>query len=101
MQIKVAGAGAGKTTNLANIISSLSFSEGKNTYCIAFSNSATENISKRVNSTLKYIPKNLKISTIHSFLFSEIIGCIINSLRRYRQYLFHKNTYTGINEYRR
>lgn len=73
MQIKVAGAGAGKTTNLANIISSLSFSEGKNTYCIAFSNSATENISKRVNSTLKYIPKNLKISTIHSFLFSEII----------------------------
>ena len=73
MQIKVAGAGAGKTTNLAKIISSLSFSEGKNTYVIAFSNSATENIRKRVDSILKSTPKNLKISTIHSFLYNEII----------------------------
>lgn len=74
MKVNVAGAGAGKTTMMADLITNTDIPEGKIVYCIAFTNAATENIKHKVVLKLGSIPKNIKISTIHSFLYQEIIN---------------------------
>ena len=74
MIVNVAGAGAGKTTQMANLITRDYIPEGKIVFCIAFTNAAAENIEKKLIKKLGAIPSNIKISTIHSFLYQELIS---------------------------
>lgn len=75
MKISIAGAGAGKTTKMAEkIIESYErLAEHLNIYCIAFTNNAAEHISNKLLQYFGDIPKRIKVSTIHSFLYQEII----------------------------
>lgn len=73
MKINVAGAGAGKTTKMAELITGIEIPEGKVIFCIAFTNAAATNIAEKVEEKLGDIPNNIKISTIHSFLYQELI----------------------------
>ena len=73
MKVNVAGAGAGKTTKMAELITGLEMSEGKIVFCIAFTNAAAKNITEKVEEKLGIIPDNIKISTIHSFLYQELV----------------------------
>lgn len=73
MEINVAGAGAGKTTKMADLILNYDIPKGKIIFCIAFTNAAVENIEKRIMSKKGHVPDNIKISTIHSFLYQELI----------------------------
>ncbi|MGI6215238.1 MAG: UvrD-helicase domain-containing protein [Christensenellales bacterium] len=73
MEVNVAGAGAGKTTKMADLIMSHDIPYGKILFCIAFTNAAADNIKQKVIEKLGAIPSNIKISTIHSFLYQELI----------------------------
>ena len=84
MKVNVAGAGAGKTTQMADIIIKQDVPEGKIIFCIAFTNAAADNITEKVAKKLGEIPDNIKISTIHSFLYQEIV-------EPYYYFLYGKN----------
>lgn len=75
MRISIAGAGAGKTTKMVDkIIESHESCPGHlNIYCIAFTNNAVEHIANKLSNHFGEIPKRIKVSTIHSFLYQEII----------------------------
>jgi len=73
MRIEVAGAGAGKTTSMAARILSRDIPKGKVVYCVAFTNAAADNISGRIERACGSVPPNIRISTIHSFLYTELI----------------------------
>ncbi len=73
MKVNVAGAGAGKTTKMAELITELEIPEGKVVFCIAFTNAAATNITEKVEKMLGVIPNNIRISTIHSFLYQELV----------------------------
>lgn len=75
MRISIAGAGAGKTTKMADKIieSHECLAEHLNIYCIAFTNNAAEHIANKLSHHFGEIPKRIKVSTIHSFLYQEII----------------------------
>lgn len=73
MKVNVAGAGAGKTSLMAELITGCEIPEGRFVFCIAFTNAATENIVEKVKKKLGVVPENIKISTIHSFLYQELI----------------------------
>lgn len=74
MKINVAGAGAGKTTKMAEVVSRIEIPEGKIVFCIAFTNAAAKNITDKVKDKYGTVPENIKISTIHSFLYQELIN---------------------------
>lgn len=75
MKIEIAGAGAGKTTNLAQKIISCYMSEkNKIIYCVSFTNSSVQTITEKLEAYFGVIPDNIRISTIHSFLYTEIIS---------------------------
>lgn len=76
MRIDVAGAGAGKTTCLANAIIETHkyIPKNKNIYCVAFTNNAVASIKEKLISYYDVIPKNIVISTIHSFLYNEFVS---------------------------
>ena len=76
MNITIAGAGAGKTTNLASRIKQryLKSNDSRNIYCIAYTNNAVDNISRRLAEVFQgSTPDYIHVQTIHSFLFQEII----------------------------
>ena len=73
MIVNVAGAGAGKTTKMADYVLRHDVPVGKVVFCIAFTNAAADNIKEKVAAKLGSIPNNIKISTIHSFLYQELI----------------------------
>lgn len=75
MIITVAGAGAGKTSGLAEkIISDMNeLPKEKMIYCIAFTNNATDSIRTKLLEHYGEMPNNIKVATIHSFLYEEII----------------------------
>lgn len=73
MIVNVAGAGAGKTTKMADYVLGHAVPAGKIVFCISFTNAAADNIKEKVSSKLGSIPNNIKISTIHSFLYQELI----------------------------
>lgn len=73
MIVNVAGAGAGKTTKMADIIMEHDIPDGKIVFCIAFTNAAADNIKEKVAERMGGVPDNIKISTIHSFLYQELI----------------------------
>ena len=73
MEINVAGAGAGKTTKMADLITEYDIPDGKIVFCIAFTNTAADNIMNHIKAKQGSVPKNIRISTIHSFLYQELI----------------------------
>lgn len=75
MKISIAGAGAGKTTTMADKIVKmhLQSEEYLNIYCITFTNNAAACIEKKIKKHYGELPKNIIVSTIHSFLYREII----------------------------
>lgn len=76
MRIIIAGAGSGKTTSMASIIAESAKNRlpGKYYFCIAFTNNAVEHISSKLRELYHgEIPKYIKVMTIHSFLYQEVI----------------------------
>lgn len=73
MRIVVAGAGAGKTTNMASHIGSCEIPPGKVVYCVAFTNAAADNIRAKLANLTGMVSESIRVSTIHSFLYSELI----------------------------
>ena len=75
MKIYIAGAGAGKTTTMTNKIVELreKIDDYKIIFCLTFTNSAAKCIESRLNKYYGHIPNNIRVSTIHSFLYREII----------------------------
>lgn len=79
MEINIAGAGAGKTTKMSDKIILLrnQIDENKKIFCVAFTNSAVDCIRRKLCEHYVQIPENIIVSTIHSFLYREIINRII------------------------
>ena len=75
MKIEIAGAGAGKTTNLAQKIINKheEIASSKNIYCISYTNKSKEKILSKLEEHYLKLPENIIVSTIHSFLNQEII----------------------------
>lgn len=74
-KIQIAGAGAGKTYSMAEYILEYDKlnSENKDIIAITYTNTAKENIYKKVYEKEFKVPERLKIYTIHSFLLEYII----------------------------
>ncbi len=76
MNITIAGAGAGKTTNLAERIKRRyeETKDFKNIYCVAYTNNAVDNINRKFEENFEGdITDCIHVQTIHSFMFQEII----------------------------
>lgn len=73
MRIEVAGAGAGKTSNMASRLLAEELPDGKIIYCVAFTNTAVRHIEAKLVEMNGSAPLGIRISTIHSFLNTEII----------------------------
>lgn len=75
MEINIAGAGAGKTTKMSEKIIFLrnQIDEEKKIFCVAFTNSAVDCIHKKLCEHYVRIPESIIVSTIHSFLYKELI----------------------------
>lgn len=76
MKISIAGAGAGKTTTMSSkIFDALDSIESyQNIYCLAFTNAAVSRIKEKLYEHYVKIPPNIIVSTLHSFLYQEIIS---------------------------
>lgn len=72
-KILIAGAGAGKTHDLSELVLSQEIQENKNIYVITYTNFARKNIEDSIKKQRGYIPDNIKILTIHTFLLNEIV----------------------------
>lgn len=77
MRIIVAGAGAGKTTSMAGKVISrykeLLKSGSKMIFVVCYTNSAKNNIKKEIININGSLPKEINVSTIHSFLLHQVI----------------------------
>lgn len=75
MNIIVAGAGAGKTTSMSEVVISRlkEVTNGKRIYVISYTNSARDRIKEKIIENVGSIPKEIKVETIHSFLLREVI----------------------------
>ncbi|MED1383517.1 hypothetical protein COL41_27785 [Bacillus mycoides] len=75
MKIIVAGAGAGKTTSMAESVLERikEGTDGKIVYVISYTNAARDCIRQKVIELNGSIPKNLFIETLHVFLLKEFI----------------------------
>lgn len=88
MKIEVAGAGAGKTSNLASRLLAEGLPDGRMIFCVAFTNAAVHHIEAKLIEMNGSVPHGVKVSTIHSFLNTEIV-------QPYYHLLFGKR-YSGI-----
>ena len=75
MNIYIAGAGAGKTTTMADNIIEIrnKIEENKIIFCITFTNNAVACIEKKLKKYYGEIPSNIMVCTIHSFLYREFV----------------------------
>lgn len=74
IEVQIAGAGAGKTHGLAeNIISHYDPTLHKKIFAITYTNNAAKNISEAIIKKLGYLPENIVVCTVHTFLLNEII----------------------------
>lgn len=75
MKIGIAGAGAGKTTAIADTIIQFrsEIEVHKKIFCITFTNNAVKCISGKLQEYYGRIPDNIVVSTIHSFLYQEFV----------------------------
>lgn len=73
--IQVAGAGAGKTFGLAELIKNRTEErEGNNKiHALTYTNSAKEKIRDELTRSFNRLPEGINIDTVHSFLLNEII----------------------------
>ena len=72
----VAGAGAGKTTQMAkNVLEYYQqMPKKKIVYVITYTNNSRDSIRKKIIKIYGFVPTNLYIETIHVFLYREIIN---------------------------
>ncbi|EME0095020.1 UvrD-helicase domain-containing protein [Vibrio parahaemolyticus] len=75
IEIQIAGAGAGKTYGLAKTLIDhiKACTSHKKTFALTYTNSATAKIEQEIIKQHGFIPSNLCIQTVHSFLLNEII----------------------------
>lgn len=75
MKIGIAGAGAGKTTSMADTIIQLrsDMEEHLKVFCITFTNNAVKCVSEKLQAHYGCVPDNIVVSTIHSFLYQEFV----------------------------
>jgi hypothetical protein len=75
IEIQIAGAGAGKTYGLAEALIThiKACTSHKKTFALTYTNSATTKIVQEIIKQHGFIPPNLCIQTVHSFLLNEII----------------------------
>lgn len=74
IEVQIAGAGAGKTYSLAEkIIAHYDPTSHKKTFAITYTNNASRNISEAIIKQLGYLPENIVICTVHTFLLNEVI----------------------------
>lgn len=75
MKIIIAGAGAGKTTSMAQKVLERynTITDGKIIYVITYTNAARDHIRKKIIELNGSIPRGVKIETSHVFLLQEII----------------------------
>ena len=75
MKIKVAGAGAGKTTSMAKDVIKRyrQLTDNKIIYVITYTNAAKDHIRNKLTEELGAIPSNIKVETSHAFLLHELI----------------------------
>lgn len=74
-KIQVAGAGAGKTYTMAQIIfeTSKNVTDHKMIYAITYTNAAKENIIKKLIDIEGRVPQNVIVETVHTFFLNKII----------------------------
>lgn len=84
MLITVAGAGAGKTTKMASRILDINVPVGKVVFCVAFTNAAADNIKSKLIKENGVMPDGIRVSTIHSFLYTELVQPYYHLLYGYR-----------------
>ena len=69
IEIQVAGAGAGKTFGMAEkIIECFDPKSHRDIFAITFTNAAADNIVDELIKQKGFLPENIKVSTIHTFL---------------------------------
>lgn len=74
IEVKISGAGAGKTYGLSEkLIEHSNKFPDKTIYAITYTNSAKRKITNTINEKLGFIPQNITVETVHSFLLNEII----------------------------
>lgn len=74
IEVQIAGAGAGKTHGLAEkIIAHFDSTSYKKVFAITYTNNATQNISQAIIKQLGYLPDNIVVCTVHTFLLNEVI----------------------------
>lgn len=74
IEIQIAGAGAGKTFNMAKkIVESYDAGNHKSIFAITYTNSAAKEISDSIIKILEFLPDTIKVQTVHAFLLNEII----------------------------
>ncbi|ENQ8617110.1 UvrD-helicase domain-containing protein [Vibrio fluvialis] len=75
IEVQIAGAGAGKTYGLAKTLIDhiKACTNHKKTFALTYTNSATAKIEQEIIKQHGFIPSNLYIQTVHSFLLNEII----------------------------
>lgn len=75
IEVQIAGAGAGKTYGLAKTLIEhiVACTTHKKTFALTYTNSATAKIEQEIVKQHGFIPSNLCIQTVHSFLLNEII----------------------------
>ncbi|EPF81686.1 UvrD-helicase domain-containing protein [Acinetobacter rudis] len=75
IEIQIAGAGAGKTYGLAETLIGhiKACTTHKKTFALTYTNSATAKIEQEIIKQYGFIPQNLYIQTVHSFLLNEIV----------------------------
>jgi superfamily I DNA/RNA helicase len=75
IEVQIAGAGAGKTYGLAKALIDhiKACTTHKKTFALTYTNSATAKIEQEIIKQHGFIPSNLYIQTVHSFLLNEII----------------------------
>ncbi len=75
IEVQIAGAGAGKTYGLAEALIEhiKACTSHKKTFALTYTNSATSKIEQEIIKQHGFIPPNLYIQTVHSFLLNEIV----------------------------
>lgn len=74
IEVQIAGAGAGKTHGLAQmIIAHYDSTSYKKIFAITYTNNATQNISQSIIKQLGHLPENIVVCTVHTFLLNEVI----------------------------
>lgn len=74
IEIQIAGAGGGKTYGMAEeIIKHYDPESHKTIYVITYTNAAAKNISDTIIKQFGFLPENIKVCTVHTFLLNEII----------------------------